>query len=188
MSTEQLEQDLRYVAGAVHRSRRTAGVPSIYYLWAAIVVVGFALPELVPRAAAWYWIVFGIGGGLASWWIAAQDIRVRGTRDLAIGRRWGFHWLVGGLGFAVCWLPALHGAPASVVVGNFMLVAGLLYALAGIHLERPLLWPGLIMLLGYVVLSVVQLPETWTATGVIVAVGLVWGGLSTQRKRMAEPQ
>lgn len=188
MSTEQLEQDLRYVASAVHRSRQSAGVPVIYYLWAAIVVVGYALPDFAPRVAAWYWIVFGIGGGLASWWIATRDVRLHGARDVALGRRWGFHWLIGGLGFAVCWLPALHGAPASVVVGNFMLVAGLVYALAGIHLERPLLWPGLVMLLGYVVLSVLRMPGTWTITGVIVALGLIWGGVSTQRQRAAKPQ
>lgn len=184
MSTEQLQQDLHYVANVVRRGN-CGGIPVIYYLWAAIIVVGWSLPDFAPQIAAPYWIAFGIGGGLASWWLASREVRSRGVRDAAKGRRWGLHGLIGGVGFAICWLPALHGAPVTAVVGNFMLVAGLWYAWAGVHLERPLLWTGLLILLGYVVLSLFPVRGVWTATGVIVALGLVWGGIATQRRRAA---
>ena len=68
-STDHLRQDLDYIARAVRRSDRCSGIPAIYYLWAAIVSVGFALPDFVPQLAGPYWLVFGIGGGLASWWL-----------------------------------------------------------------------------------------------------------------------
>ena len=96
-------------------------------------------------------------------------------------RRHGLHWLVGGIGFLVCWLPVLRGAPIELAVGNFLLVAGLVYALAGVHLERPLLWSGLVMLAAYVVLTVFALPYTWTITGLAIGVSLAWAGLSAVR-------
>lgn len=74
----------------------------------------------------------------------------------------------------------------TAVVGNFMLVAGLLYALAGVHLERPLPWTGLLILFGYVVLSVLPARGVWTITGLIVALALAWSGVATQRRRAAE--
>lgn len=185
MTTERLQQDLDYVARTVRRHETPAGIPAIYFMWAIVVAVGWALPDFAPTVAAPYWVICGIGGGVVSWWVASRDERARGARDKQTGLRWGLHWLVGGAGFVVCWLPALHGAPIHVVVANFMLVAGLVYALAGVHLERPLLWTGLLMLLGYVVLSVVTLPYTWTITGLIVAAALVWAGVAAQRQRRA---
>ena len=181
MSPDRLQQDLDYVVAAVRRHDTSLGVPTIYFLWAVLVPVGFALPDLAPGAAGPYWLVAGIGGGLLSWWLAVRDARRAGINDTADGRRHGLHWLVGGIGFLVCWLPVLRGAPIEMAVGNFLLVAGLVYALAGVHLERPLLWSGLVMLAAYVVLTVFALPYTWTITGLAIGVSLAWAGLSAVR-------
>ena len=62
----------------------------------------------------------------------------------------------------------MRGAPIEAAVGNFLLVAGLAYALAGVHLERPMLWSGLIMLAAYVMLNMFALPYTWTITGLVI--------------------
>lgn len=183
MAAENLQQDLDYVASAVRRSESRSETPFIYYGWAVIIAIGWALPDFAPAAAAPYWIVCGIGGGLLTWWLAARAERRSGVRDKALGRRWGLHWLVGGAGYVVCWLPMLRGAPVQVVVANFLLVTGVVYALAGVHLERGLLWPGLIVLAGYVVLSVFALPYTWTITGIVVALALVVAGMSAQRRQ-----
>ena len=56
-----------------------------------------------------------------------------------------------------------------------------MYALAGVHLERPLLWSGMVMLAAYVVLTVFALPYTWTITGLAIGVSLAWAGLSAVR-------
>lgn len=181
MSPDRLQQDLDYVVAAVRRHDTSLGVPAIYFLWAVLVPVGFALPDLAPGIAGPYWLVAGIGGGLLSWWLAVRDARRSGINDTADGRRHGLHWLVSGIGFLVCWLPVLRGAPIELAVGNFLLVAGLVYALAGVHLERPLLWSGLVMLAAYVVLTVFALPYTWTITGLAIGVSLAWAGLSAVR-------
>lgn len=185
MGTENLQADLDYVASAVRRSVPRGGPPLIYFMWAVLIAVGWALPDFAPMAAAPYWIVCGIGGGLASWWLAARDERRAGARDVALGRRWGWHWLIGGVGYAVCWLPLLHDGTAKAVIANFLLVTGLVYALAGVHLDRSLLWTGLLVLLGYVVLVLFTFPYTWTVTGLIVALALVWAGIAAHRKRVA---
>ena len=84
------------------------------------------------------------------------------------------------------WLPVLGGrADMASMSGNFLLVAGLGYALAGVHLERPLLWSGLIMLGAFAVLGMFALPYTWTLTGVAIAIALAWACLSAQRTRKA---
>lgn len=180
---DQLKHDLEYVAGAVRRHDRSMGVPSIYFLWAAIVAIGWALPDFAPQFAAAYWVICGIGGGLASMWLAGRDSHRSGTMDRELGRRHGLHWLVTGGAFLVCWLPVLRGAPIETAVGNFMLVAGLSYALAGVHLERPLLLTGVLMLLAYVMLLMFAMPYTWTVTGLVIGAALAWAGYSSHRSR-----
>ena len=64
---------------------------------------------------------------------------------------------------------------------GFLFTTGLLYALAGVHLERPLLWSGLLMLAAYGVMTVFVPPYAWTITGVVIALSLVWAGLAAQR-------
>ena len=183
-SAEQLKQDLDYVASAVRRQDRCSGVPEIYFLWAAIVLAGFALPDFAPRYAGPFWLAAGIGGGLLSWWLGERDARRNGVYDVALGRRHGYHWLIGGIGFVLCALPMLGGrAEIGSVVSNFLLVAGLVYALAGVHLERPLLFSGLLMLAAYAVLVVFAPPYVWTITGVVIALSLVWAGLWARRDR-----
>ena len=187
-TNDNLRQDLAFVASAVRRHERAAGVPSIYFLWAAIVAVGFALPDFAPHLAAPFWVVCGIGGGLASMWLGARDSRRHGTMDRERGRRHGLHWLVAGVGFLLCWLPVLRGSPIETAVGNFLLVAGLAYAFAGVHLERPLLWSGLLMLAAFVVLNLFALPYTWTGTGVVIGLALAWAGHAGRRDRLPATQ
>ncbi|WP_147654036.1 hypothetical protein [Vulcaniibacterium gelatinicum] len=185
--SDRLQQDLAYVASAVRHHERTAGVPAIYFLWAAVIAVGFALPDVAPRQAGPFWLVAGPGGGLLSWWLAARAERRRGVNDVATGRRHGLHWLIGGAGFLLVALPALAGRVSGAdAAPGFLLVAGLLYALAGVHLERPLLWSGLLMLVAYAVLVLFAPPYAWTLTGATIALALAWAGLWARRVRVAE--
>lgn len=181
-AVDRAKEDLQYVAGAVRRHHRPDTIPAIYFLWALIVAIGFVLPDFAPRAAGPYWIIGGIGGGLASWWLATREARRAGINDSALGRRYAYHWLFAGLGLALVWLPIATGRfEIQTGVSNFLLVAGLAYGFAGVHLERPLLWSGLTMLAGYVALSLFILPYVWTITGVVIALSLAWAGLSQVR-------
>lgn len=185
-SADEIKQDLEYVAGAVRYHDRPVGVPAIYFLWAGLVPVGFSLPDLAPGYAGEYWLLASIGGGLLSWWLAVRDARRCGLRDVALGRRYGFHWLVGSVAFGLSALPLLveRGDPATTV-STFLLVAGLLYALAGVHLDRAMLWSGLLMMAAYAVLVVFAPPYTWTIAGLATGLALAWAGLSARHARIA---
>lgn len=180
---EQLQQDLDYIAGAVRRRDRPVGVPAIYFLWAAIIAVGFALPDLAPERAGWFWLIAGIGGGGLSWWLGARAERRSGINDRELGLRHGLHWGIGGIAFLLTFVPLLLGrVPVQQGGAQFLFTTGLLYALAGVHLERGLLWSGLLMLAAYAVLTVFALPYAWTITGIVIALALTWAGLSARRE------
>lgn len=185
-ATDHIKTDLDYIANAVRRQDPALGVPAIYFLWALIVLLGFALPDFAPRWAGPFWFVTGVGGGLLSWWLGYRDGLKSGINDIALGRRHGYHWLIAGVGFVLVALPAIAGrVEIQMVVPNFLLIAGLVYALAGVHLERPQLPSGLLMLAAYVVLVVFNPPYTWTVTGMVIALALGWAGISSRRARAA---
>lgn len=188
-SADRITQDLDYVAAAVRHNDRPNGDPAIYFMWAAIIAVGFALPDFAPRAVGAYWFVTGIGGGLLSWWLGARESRKLGLNDKALGLRYGYHWTIGGVGFFLSWLPMIAGrtAPADGAA-SFLLVGGLIFALAGVHLERPLLWSGLLMLAAYAVLVLFAPPYVWTITGIVIAISLVWAGLAARRQHLPAAQ
>ena len=180
-SAEQLKQDLDYVASAIRRHERPLGPPAIWFLWALLVPVGFALPDFAPRSAGAYWFFAGIGGGLLSWWLGQREARRSGVKNDALSRRIGLHWIIAGVGFVLCGLPLMFGrVEPAAGVHTFMLVSGLVYALAGVHLLRPMLWIGLLMLASYAVLVVASPPYAWTVTGLVIAVGLAWAGIAAR--------
>lgn len=179
--SERLQQDLDYIAATVRRNDRPQGLPVIYFLWAAIVLVGFALPDFAPQYTGLFWFVTGIGGGLFSWWYGARDSRRRGLNDTELGKRYGYHWLIAGVAFMLSVLPVATGrVELGIGVSNFLLVAGIVYALAGVHLERPLLFSGLLMLAAYAVLVIFSPPYVWSITGVVIAISLLWAGLAAR--------
>lgn len=185
MSVNQnVRDDLDYVANTVRQQEYRSGVPEIYFLWAVLVPIGFALPDFLPQAAGLFWFVAGIGGGLLSWWLGARADRKLGINDKALGWRYGMHWMIGGFGFLLAALPMIVGKVGPVEGASpFLLVGGLVYALAGVHLERPLLWSGVLMLAAYVVMVLFTLPYVWTITGVVIALSLVWAGVAAARDR-----
>lgn len=183
-TNDSIRDDLDYVANTVRRQENSNGVPAIYFLWAVIVLVGFALPDFASYAAGPFWFVAGIGGGLLSWWLGERAGRKAGINDKALGRRYGWHWMIGGVGFFLAALPMIVGRVSPTMgTAAFLLVGGIIYALAGIHLERPLLWSGLLMLAAYVVMVVFAPPYVWTITGVVIALSLVWAGWSASRRQ-----
>ncbi len=180
--SDSIKQDLQYIANVVRHRDRSPGVPAIYFLWAFIVLVGFSLPDFAPQYAGIFWLFAGIGGGLLSWYLGSRDALKNGVIDAELGRRHGFHWLAGGVAFVGVALPVVVGrADMAAAANSFMLVAALLYTLAGVHLERPLLWSGLVMFAAYAVLVVYNPPHAWTVAGITTATSLLWAGISTQR-------
>lgn len=181
-----LKEDLAFVAQAVRRNDTPVGIPALYFLWAAITVIGFALPDFAPERAGAFWFVVGTGGGLLSWWIGKRDTRRQGLSDNELGWRYGYHWGVCGIAFLLAGLPLLgETVPPQQAASVFLLIAGLANALAGVHLARPYLWSGLLMLAAYGVLALFDPPYTWTIAGVAIGAAMVWAGLYARAKRRA---
>ncbi|RDZ27330.1 hypothetical protein [Lysobacter silvisoli] len=186
MTREDLQSDLDYVTRTLRRRERPAGVPAIYFLWAALVLVGFALPDWAPRLSGPYWLIAGLGGGALSLWLGARDSRRSGVIDRGLARRYGYHWLVASIAFALTALPiALGRFEVQTGVANFLLTAGTVYALAGVHLDRPILWSGLVMYVAYAAIVLFSPPYIWTLAGVATSAALAWAGWSTLSQRKA---
>ncbi len=184
---DSLRNDIEFVTRVTHHHDQPLGVPAIYFLWAAIVLVGFSLPDFFPRAAGPYWFVAGIGGGLLSAWLGNRHARKAGFNNQALNKRYAMHWGLGALAFMLSVLPLAVGrVDLATGVNNFLLVGGVIYGLAGVHLERPLLWSGALMLAAYIALTLFTPPWTWTITVVTVAAALPWAGFAALRKEGAD--
>lgn len=185
---EKLSDDLSYVRRAVERSEREiAGPSAIYFLWAAIVLVGFALNDVRPEWSGLYWIVMAPLGFLASCLLGGRHTQRLGEADRAEGLRIAGHWLALLAAIALLIPLALAGSLSGWVVGQLtLLLVALAYVLYGVHVERRMLIPGLILAAGYGLLFVLE-AYAWTAVGVAVALALVLTPLMSDggRRRVA---
>jgi hypothetical protein len=181
-----IESDIGYVRGLVSKSDRSPAPASIYLMWAAICLVGFPLVDFAPKYVGIYWMIAGPAGTLASmvlgWRHSARLGQVR--RD--VGIRHGLHW-IGTLTaiFMVVPLGVLELAGWSVVHRVILLIIAMSYYFAGVHLERPIMWVGLLMVAAYVSLFFIKAFQ-WTIVGVVVAVALAATGLLGGRKRVEQ--
>lgn len=170
---EELHSDLSYVRRAIERSGTTRSSRAIYLLWAAAIVVGFPLTDFAPQWVGWYWVVVGPLGLVASLWLGWRAGVRQGQRDRARGYRHALHWT----GMMVCIFLTVPLALAGVLPWEalskiILLILALGYFLAGVHLERPLLWVGLLMLVGYGLLFVLD-TYAWTILGAILGGAMI---------------
>ena len=181
-NANQVRDDLNYVANTLRRHDPNAGDFPIYILWAILAPVGFAFTDFFPHYTYVYWLVAGIGGGLLSFWIGRQASLKRGIQDKELGLRHGLHWSIGGVAFVLSILPLVLGKTTwSVAAPTMILIAGLLYSLAGIHLTRGLLAPGFAMFASYVALYLLPVPYIWTLCGVIISLALFYSAFKYGR-------
>jgi hypothetical protein len=182
---EHLEGDLRFVRGALDASTRRASPSTLYFLWAAIVLIGFALVDFQSNWVPRYWAVAGPAGFFASAYMGWRHARRLGQASASDGRRHVLHW--GAVLFAVA-LAVLRrvrgGMPSEQLHAVILLVLALGYVTAGLHLDRPLLWVGLLMAAGFVLVTLVS-SYAWTVVGIALAVGLTVAGIREGRPREA---
>jgi hypothetical protein len=168
--------DLRFVREAVNRREQSPRGPAlIYYLWAVYVLVGYAMLDLAPKYAGWFFMIGGVAGGVLSAIIGRRASEHLGEYDRAAARRMGLHWMFGiALALAATFalaavIPPLRGSSGSQVL---VVMIGMVYFLAGVHFERHFLWLGPILIAGGVLVGFVP-RYGWTALGVVIALGLV---------------
>ena len=172
--TQKTREDLAYVRAAADRSE-CIHIPSIYLLWAVICLCGFPLVDFVGPGS-WliglYWFIAGPVGGLVTWRLAARAERRAGQVNREEGRRWAFHFLAfGGTGLLGYGMVGAGQLTWSGFTSLWILLLGLTYCLAGVHLERRLLPVGIALFAGYLIALLV--PEYgFTVVGVLVALAL----------------
>lgn len=184
---ERLEDDLRFVRGAVAASDRKAAPAGIYFLWAAAVLAGFLLIDFRPGWVGWYWLVAGPAGFLVSTALGWRHARTSGQMSGVEGRRQLLHWggMMVAIGLALL-LPGRGAVPWESVNAVILLIVALGYFTAGVHGERPFLWLGALMAGGYLLVMLTS-AYAWTIVGVLLAVALVVAGLRGGRADEAAP-
>ena len=181
---QQLHSDLDFVRQVVDRSENRAPA-AIYLLWAAVILVGFPLADFRPEAMGTFWSIACPLGWVISAVLAIRHTRRTGQTDRRIGLRHAMHWGAMLIAVFLAALMAYSGYLSWPGMGpTAILIVSLGYVLAGIHLDRLLLWPGLLMGAGYLVLLFVP-TWPWTIVGVLVCAGLVVSALSLRGPRAA---
>ncbi|HEV8337517.1 MAG TPA: hypothetical protein VGR67_13975 [Candidatus Polarisedimenticolia bacterium] len=179
---ERIENDLHYVRNVVQKAERQKSPAGIYWLWAAIVLIGFALPDFAPRYTGIFWMLAGPAGGALSAYLGWRDARRLGFFRREEGIRHCLHWGAM-MGVILLSVPlATRGVLPGAGLGKvILLLVTLAYLLAGVHLERPLGFIGIVMAAGYVALFFIP-AYGWTVLGALVALSLVatalWGASS----------
>ena len=144
MVSKQIETDLGYVKDLVRRSDREPTPASVYLLWAAIVLVGFALVDLASgRAVGFFWMIAGPLGGIVSGLLGRRGGLRSGQIQREIGIRHALHW--GGMLVltALAVLLAVTGhIPRDEMGRVILLIVAFGWWSAGVHFDRVFLWLG----------------------------------------------
>ena len=183
MQPTQVQSDVHFVREVIARSEQHRAPASIYLLWAALILVGFPMVDFAPRYVGLFWMIAGPLGGVISFLLGWRSSIREGTIRRSLGIRYALHW--SGVMGAILLLTLYSVFSSRAVNYSFahliLLILALAYFLAGVHLDRPLLWAGLLMAAGYVALIFVT-TYTWTITGVVVAIALVLSAVFGGRK------
>lgn len=185
MNPAQLNDDLRYVRGAVERAERHAVPASLYFFWAVVGPIGFALVDFRPEWVPLYWIIAGPAGFVISAVLGWRHGRRLGQYSAGGGERHLLHWggMLGAIALAV--LMNVNGLISGQALGPaILLILALSYFEAGVHIDRTFLWLGLLMAAGYVFV-IFTTAYAWTIVGLIVAVAFAAAGLRGGRPHEA---
>jgi hypothetical protein len=183
---DRIRNDLIFVRAAVARRDATPlRFTTPYYFWAVYVLIGYALLDHNPVWANWFfslaWIPVVVASGIAEhFWKARQ-----GETDREADRNITRHFFYGGvlavaavIGLACC-NPSFRGP----VTGQVMVILfGIIYFLAGVHLDPSFLWLGPVLIAGGVAVGFVP-HHGWTALGVVIAGGLCAAAMINARRQ-----
>lgn len=184
--SDQIRDDLSFVRQAVARREGAplAFTPA-YYIWAVYILLGYCLLDVNVHWANWFfllaWVPMGAACGIARhFWV-----RRHGERNSDAGRKVRLHFAVGGLlaigaviGLACC-APSFRGPVTGQVV---VILFGMIYFLAGVHLDRSFLWLGPILIVGGITVGLVP-HYGYSALGVVIAGGLCAAAMLASRRQ-----
>ncbi len=170
---DQLGADLEYVRSIVDNAEPFIGPATIYWMWAAISLVGFSLYDHDPRTGSIFWAFAGPIGGVASLLLGRRAARKQGQASWRIARYHALHWcgMLGAI-FLVVALAARGVMGEEALARVILLILAFGYYTAGIYLVRRMLWIGL-LLVGCFVGMLFFKGLGWTIVGVLLALSLL---------------
>jgi hypothetical protein len=179
---DRLREDLDFVRASVHNE--PVGAPrAVFFLWGVLVLVGFVLHDVGLAWVPFYWMVAGPAGGMLSAYLGWQHQKRSGYLNASHGIQYALHW---GSLLAAVFLGSLmvrQGVVAAEAFGPVvLLLVAQAYFHAGLHLDKPLRWVGLLMAAAYLAVLVMS-TYAWTLAGVVVSAALVISGVRASRGR-----
>jgi len=139
------KNDLTYVQKALSRAQSNKSIPAIYFLWGCIVFAGFVLVDINVSWVTPFWLVAAPLGMAASAWLGYRYSQQLGQQDRENAAQQMKHYGI--------MMIFIFTAIFSKEYQSILLLIGLSYSLAGIHLERAMLWLGLLSLALYIAIQ-----------------------------------
>jgi hypothetical protein len=173
-SVQQLEQDITFVRQAVEqRDQKQYTSIAIAVLWAAIVGTGYTLLDVHLPAAMWFWGIAPVLGFLVSFWVGWKSEASVGVERNCPGWVHALHWgSMFAVAIAIMSVAHTSGMEGQVVGQLMTLASGIICFLAGLHLDRRFMLPGIALILGSAAVGYLEnLP--WTFLGLIAAISLI---------------
>ena len=178
--TQKFEEDVAFVREAIEkRNRMQYNSIAIAVLWAIILATGYMLNDFRPDISHLFWPIASFIGFLISFWIAKRAMRARGISRRGVRTKYGWHW---GSLFVVIPITVLialrHGlAMEPLAINQFItLIVGITCYLAGLHLDRRFLLPGIVHIVGAPAVDYLA-PYPWTMVGLAIAASLIISAL-----------
>lgn len=171
---EKIEADMAFLSEALgQRNEQKYTSITISILWATIVAIGCLFNDFYHQYAGWYWLVAPLLGFFTSFYLGSKAAQACGTSSTRDRRKAGLHW--GSLFFvfiAVLSIAYTHHLDGWVVGQIFMLISGIGSYMAGLHIDKRFLYPGIVMVIGAAAVDYVG-PYPWTVIGFAFAISLV---------------
>jgi hypothetical protein len=181
---KQARADLSYVRAVLDRAESADNPATIYFLWAVLTFIGFAMIDYLPEKTGLYWMIVAPLGGLLSGYLGWRAGRATGQASRREGVLQALHW-TGMMAAILLLVPlaATHGIGVDEMPRLILLIVAIAYYTAGVHLDRRLLWISIV--LGGCYLFTVYMPDVprlWTITGAMMAGSLAAAGILTMVK------
>ncbi len=186
MTSNEVKSDIGYIRDLVKKSEDKPTPSSVYLLWAAIVLFGFAMVDFFPQETGYYWMIMGPLGGLVSGLLGRRDGERQGQLNRETGIRHALHWsamLV--LTGMVIVLAVTKHIPGEEIGRVILLIVTFGWWTAGVHFDRVFLWLGGLMGLGFVGTLLFD-KYVWTGLGIALAIALVFIAIRKGRADVAE--
>ncbi len=155
----EINEDLSYLRNLLHKAEQRHGYPSIYLLWGCIIIVGYMVAEWAMPWTNYYWLFAAPLGMLFSSLIGYQQSRKNGQMD-DVGKKYLAHFSAT--------IGLIFIAVSTAEYSAILLLISLSYVLAGIHLDRLMLWVGALTLACFIAIE-----QGWLASNLVF--GLVLG-------------